>query len=110
MQQLALDSILAAYGCNCNLNLDNARRLAGGFVDGSEESQLLKACLTACMQSLYSVCKACVFLFCQSILQDNSCLWIMQADLLKRLMRKDQPPQRRPRQVGFTFMTSHHCS
>ena len=73
-------------------------------------SQLLKACLTACMQSLYSVCKACVFLFCQSILQDNSCLWIMQADLLKRLMRKDQPPQRRPRQVGFTFMTSHHCS
>ncbi len=58
MQQLALDSILAAYGCNCNLNLDNARRLAGGFVEGSEESQLLKACLTACMQSLYSVCKA----------------------------------------------------
>ena len=75
--------------------------LQEGFLEGSEESQLLKACLTACMQSLYSVCKACVFLFCQSILQDNSCLWIMQADLLKRLMRKDQPPQRRPRQVGL---------
>ena len=37
-----------------NLNLDTARRLAGGFVEGirSEDSQLLKACLTACMQSL----------------------------------------------------------
>ena len=90
MLQLALDSILAAYGCKCNLNLDTAGRLAGGLVEGNEGSQLLKACLADCVQSLYvSVCKACMSLLCQSILEDNRCLWVMQANLLERLMRED---------------------
>ena len=34
----------------------------------------------------------------------------MQADLLKRLMRNVQAPQKRARQVGLKAITSHHCS